>query len=253
MSDKALFIAVPHGSLPGVDRDPVRWHALLTDVHGFPDDARLLTLPAVHCSHDDILAAIRGHLVIGASPGDRRVLTISAHGASSAQGDRFYATDRAVLEAEVNGVLADLPAGVRLTCVHDCCRTFTEIEAIDWQQRVRVARTREPAGSPARLAILEPALSRQPTGSVGWLTVKSCRVRESSYHDPAAGSYFGHHLDEEVRRDPTADASTAVSRAWGAMAGWLRDYQHPEIHGPAEMLAAPLFGGARAAAHGGVC
>jgi len=117
----------------------VRWHALLTAVHGFPDDARLLTLPDVQCSHDDILAAIRGHLVIGAAPGDRRVLTISAHGASSARVDRFYATDRAVLESEVAAVLSALPDGVRLTYLYDCCLTFTEIDAIGWEKRVRDA------------------------------------------------------------------------------------------------------------------
>jgi len=66
-------------------------------------------------------------------------------------------------------------------------------------------------------------------------------VRENSYHDPRAGSYFGYHLGETVRRASATDASTAVSRAWLEMAGWLRKYQHPEISGPAAMLAAPLF------------
>lgn len=242
MSDKALFIAVPHASLPGVGHDPVRWHALLTAVQGFPDDARLLTLPEVHCSHDDILAAIHGHLVFGAAPGDRRVLTISAHGASSAHGDQFYATDRAVLESEVTAVLSALPAGVRLTVLYDCCRTFTAAEAVDWGRRVRSAKLCERgAASPVPVAV-DPAGFRSAEGRADGLTIKACRVREASYHDPAAGSYFGYHLGEAVRRDPGADASTTVHRAWLDMAGWLRNYQHPEIHGSAEMLAAPLFG-----------
>lgn len=242
MSDKALFIAVPHASLPGVGHDPVRWHALLTAVHGFPDDARLLTLPEVHCSHDDILAAIRGHLVIGAASGDRRVLTISAHGASSVHGDQFYATDRAVRESEVMAVLSTLPADVRLTVLYDCCRTFTAAEAADWRRRVRSAKPPVPEEISPPPTAIDPAAFRQPGGRGDGLTIKACRVREASYHDPAAGSYFGYHLGEAVRRDPAADASTTVHRAWLDMAGWLRNYQHPEIHGSAEMLAAPLFG-----------
>lgn len=241
MSDKALFITVPHASLPGVGHDAVRWHALLTAGHGFPDDARLLTLPDVQCSHDDILAAIRGHLVIGAVAGDRRVLTISAHGASSIRGDWFYATDRAVREAEVAAELSALPGGVRLTCVYDCCRAFTEFDALEGEDRGRGAGELAAAGGADHAPILASPQFRSPDGAAGWITVKSCRVRENSYHDKSEGGYFGYHLGKEMQRDPTAGAATVVERAWWAMAEWVRKYQHPEIAGPAEMLAAPLF------------
>jgi hypothetical protein len=214
MTKKALCVGINNypgtqQDLNGCVNDARAWADLLVAHYDFPrSDVELLLDD--QATKANILAGIK-NLLAGAQAGDVLVFTNSSHGtyvvdADSDEPDRYDEAlvpydfrQNLILDDELRGLFADLPAGVRLTVISDSCHsgsvTRLVAPAMMPPPRPRLLRPREfgmPDLPDDRLARLRSSHRKgYPQKRMKEILLSGCKSTEYSYDAQIGGAYHG--------------------------------------------------------------
>lgn len=214
MAKKALCVGINNypgtqNDLNGCVNDAHAWADLLATHYDFPrSDVRLLL--DEQAAKASIMAGLK-NLLAGARAGDVLVFTNSSHGTYvlDADDDEPDHYDEAlvpydfrqnlILDDELRGLFAELPAGVRLTIISDSCHsgsvTRDVAPAILPPPRPRLLRPRaigRPDLPDAQLAKLRSTHRKgHPQSAMKEVLLSGCKSTEYSYDAQIGGAYHG--------------------------------------------------------------
>ncbi len=214
MAKRALCVGINNypgtqQDLNGCVNDAYAWAELLVTHYDLPKpDVKLLL--DNQATKANILDGLKA-LLAGARAGDVLVFTNSSHGTyvldtSTDEPDHYDEAlvpydfrQNLILDDELRGLFADLPAGVRLTVISDSCHsgsvTRAVAPAIVPPPRLRLLRPREfglPDLPDAQLAGLRSKHRKgHPQSRMREILLSGCKATEYSYDAQIGGTYHG--------------------------------------------------------------
>lgn len=251
----------PSAPLSGCVNDAALWARTL-EARGFvvtrPDQSRL-----TRRGLEDAVASILSQ----ARRGDEVIIQYSGHGTrfQDPSGDEVDGADEAYvpIDCDTGGYLLDdefealvkanLPEGVRLTCILDCCHSGTITRArlgLDRTVSGAVARYLPPlpamqaaylAAKSARSAEQRAAWRAAGPSTMAYVALAACTDAQFAYEDAGQGRFtrVAAKVLSQERAISAADLHRLVRR--GFSAADYRD-QDPQIEGPQALIDAALFG-----------
>jgi metacaspase-1 len=264
MAKKALLVGLnrypdPQNALNGCINDVQQVAALLADRHGFDADGEIRLLTDERATTAAIVGRLKW-LLKGARAGDVLVFHYSGHGAQvrDREGDELadgldeiicpydLDWDDPFTDDDLYAIVKDLPVGVNLTVVLDCCHAGTGLRGPAGPARPLRARCLRPPADIDHRPTRDVALRRfgERASRSGAILLAACRDDQASADAYIDGDYHGaftYCLCESVAAaGPEASYRDLIAEVRRR----LRDTQFdqvPQLEGPAELIRLPAF------------
>jgi hypothetical protein len=264
--DRALLVGInayPNAPLRGCVNDVLLMTKLLHE-HGF-DDKEITLLTDRRATKAQISRELQ-RLVRGLEPGDRIIYHFSGHGvqlpARDDEGeldgldecqcpvDFDFSRDSAVVDDEIEKILARVPAGVEAIVISDSCHSGTLDRNLSpiTQWGARFMPLPADLAWDAEVAKRRGMRIRSVAGRSGAsphaVVITGCEPDQTSADAPFREGFYGaltYHLVHELRSSPRASLRAVMHKAQRALvvAGFS---QRPTLTGPGDLLDRPFFG-----------
>jgi metacaspase-1 len=265
MAKRALLVGLnrypdPANTLRGCLNDVRQMRELLGTRFGFAEpDAEVRVLTDQRATTDAIVTRL-GWLVRDAVPGDVLVFHYSGHGSQvrDRHGDELddgldeiicpydLDWDNPFTDDDLHSLIADLPAGVNLTVILDCCHSGTGLKEMARTARPAIGRCLPPpldieCRRRSELAVRRFGLRAAAQGAILIAGCRSDQVSADAYID---GDYHGaltYYLCQALGAEtPSATYRSLITRVRQELKANQFD-QVPQLEGPKTLLDAEVF------------